>query len=178
MLQERIEELGSVIINLKNDKVYIDGFYNSEMLNKWLDGINCRMSMGMYAMEEYNVDYSQAQDYSLIIIRQNDNEITRYRYVPFFKGTVRYDNDGSTDLKSKTLSKVFKLRKCEYNNQYNLVFFTEIRNDRPEKMSLLFTNIDDIEKYFIQTFKNYKIYSSDNKMLKGGFIDVREHDID
>lgn len=100
LLQERIEELGSAIIHYNEKNVYIEGFYRSDRLMDWLNGSDCWQSKGIY--DKQDVDYSRVLDDALIIVMQDDREIIRYQFKPFFRGVVKFTNSqGATDLLPK-----------------------------------------------------------------------------
>ena len=49
MLQERIAELGSAILEIKGEKVHILGFMSTERLNDYMEtGSKCFYSQGIY----------------------------------------------------------------------------------------------------------------------------------
>lgn len=60
LLQERIEEMGSAVLNCVEDKIYITGFYNCNRLYDWLNGIDCYQSKGIY--EKCDLDFSRIRD--------------------------------------------------------------------------------------------------------------------
>lgn len=163
LLQARIEELGSAILNFKGNIVYIDGFYNRERLLDYLSGSQCRMSQGLYDYED--LDYSRIQDNCMMIIKQEDKEFKRYQYVPFFKGIVKYINS-----EKKNASRIFTLRKCLYSQRYNII----ISDEKSKKQSIGFTNIQDLKRNFETLYPGYKLYNLDNKKIKEGFDQFRE----
>jgi len=132
LLQKRIEELGSAILNFTGNKVYIIGFYNSARLIDYLHGTNCWQSKGFYDAEE--IDCSRAQDDSLIIIMRDNKEIERYQYQPFLRGVVKYRN---RDNNRKTTRRIFTLRKCIHTKQYNIIYM----NDNNEKQSIVCNDV-------------------------------------
>lgn len=165
-LQDRIEELGSAIINIKGNKVYIMGFYNSERLNDWLNGSDCWQSKGIY--DKHEIDFSRAMDNSLIIIMQYDVETIRYQFKPFFKGVIKY-----TNLQETTISRIFTLRKCLYTKQYNIIYFNEIN----QKKSIVYNNIQALEEGLKELFPNGKFLDANNKTIKEGFNYIRKMEL-
>lgn len=156
MLQDVIEELGSAIVNHKGGKVYVDGFYSSDRLKDWLDGLNCRFSQGLFDEEE--VDYSRIQDNSLFVIKRDDQEICRYQYRPIFGGIVKYKMDNINRTRK------FVIRRCEYSKQYNIAYF---EGDSERVRAVIVCNdIDDLLKKFGKVFSNYKLYDKNNRRIE------------
>ncbi|MDD2422417.1 MAG: hypothetical protein PHU78_09830 [Heliobacteriaceae bacterium] len=166
LLQQRIEELGSAIINYRGNLVHIDAFYNSDRLLDYLGGLNCIQSVGLYDYEE--IDYSRIKDNCLLIVKQDDKEVKRFRYAPIFKGTVKFSNPDK-----KSMTRVFTLRKCLYSKRYNMI----ILDENNEKLSIVYENMQDVESNFEKMFLNYKLYGLDNKIIKEGFDYVKRYDI-
>lgn len=165
LLQERIEELGSAILNTKGDHVYITGFYNSDRLFDWLNGIDCWQSKGLY--DKCELDFFKIKDNAIFIVMEDDLEIKKFQFVPLFKGLIQYD-----DSEKKTRKRTFTLRKCQYSGQYNVMFLDE----NNEKQSLAFEYMLEIESYLLKNFRNYRLYTLDNKVIKEGFDYVKRHD--
>lgn len=165
VLQERIEELGSGILNYKDDKVYITGFYNSARLLDWLNGFDCWQSKGIYDKRELN--FSRIKDNALFIVREYDIEVKRFQYVPFFKGSVQFN---SAD---KTIKRIFTLRKCRFSGQYNII----VSDENNVKQSFVCTTLHDLEFEFMKMFPSPKLYDLNNKVIKEGFEYVKRHGI-
>jgi len=157
ILQEVIEELGSAIINHKDGKVYVDGFYNSDRLKDWLDGLNCRFSQGLF--DEEKLDYSRIQDNSLFIIKRDDQEIYRYQYQLIFSGVVRYK------IYNNNRTRKFVIRQCIYSTQYNIVYFDG--DTERVRVVVVCNDKDDLIKKFSTTFPNYRLYDKNDKKIDG-----------
>lgn len=141
LLQERIEELDSAILDIK-DKVYLTGFMSAERLNDYYNkNIQCYLSKGIYELE--NLDFSKIKDNAIFIILKNNMEIKKYQFIIIKKGSVTYKVPG----KKSPLTKVYKIRKCNFSNKYNYV---------DSDTSLLFNNYDDLSNYFMNRF-NYNL---------------------
>lgn len=137
LLQERIEELDSAILDIR-DKIYITGFMSAERLNDYYNkNIQCYLSKGIYEIED--LDFSKIKDNGLFIILKNNIEIEKYQFVPIKKGFVTY----KLANKKSPLTKVYKIRKCNFSNKYNYV---------DSETSLLFDNYDDLSNYFMNRF--------------------------
>lgn len=167
LLQQRIEEVGSAIINHKDNLVHITTFYNSDRLNDYLGGLNCIQGFGMYDPED--LDYTRIQDNCLMIVQKDDKEVHRFQFKPLFRGTVKVSNSGK-----KAMARIFTLRKCLFSSQYNVM----ILDENNEKQNLLFKDMDEIESTFYKMFPNHKLYNLDNKIIQEGFDYVKRHDID
>jgi len=137
LLQERIEELNSGIINILNNKIEVTGFMSEERLLDYYErGYDCRFSVGLYPKEEFDIAY--VKDNALFIIQENGKEIKRYKFIPIKKDTVNYK-----DIDGKTKSKIFTIRQCIYSNQYNY---------RDNEKSIIFATRSDLESYFINQY--------------------------
>ncbi len=134
LLQERIKELDSGIINICNDKIHLTGFMSSErLLDYYEKGHDCRLSIGVYPNEEYNIAY--AKDNALFLILEDDIEVSRYDFKPIKNETVKYKD---TDNKQRT--KVYTIRYCDYSNKYN---YKDIDK------SILFNNREELSNFFL-----------------------------
>ena len=137
LLQDRIEELDSAILDIK-DKVYLTGFMSAERLTDYYNkNIQCYLSKGIYELE--NLDFSKIKDNAMFIILKDNVEIKKYQFIPIKNGSVSYK---VPDKKSK-LTKVYTIRKCNFSNKYNYV---------DSDISLLFDTYDDLSSYFLDRF--------------------------
>lgn len=138
LLQERIEELGSLILNIKNDKIELIGFMSEDrLLSYYIDNVKCHLSHGIYNKEPFDLAY--LNDNSLCIIQENNIEVARYKYVPLKKGTLKYKDPA--DMKNK--SKIYTLRLCEYTEKYSFVESTR---------SMLFDTKDSLTSFLINEY--------------------------
>lgn len=136
ILQERIEELGSGILTVKDSKVELIGFTCSERLYSYYDnGVLCHFSTGIYDLEP--LDFSRIQDNALFIIKDNGKE-SRYQFNLLKKDTVKYKDENN-----KLFSKVYSIRKCCSTNKFNY---------KDMNVSILFDNKEDLQKYFKDRF--------------------------
>lgn len=137
LLQERINELGSAIINIRNRKIHLTGFMSSErLLDYYEKGNDCRLSMGVYSIEEYNVAYGR--DNALFIVLEDNIEVSRYEFRLIKNDTIKYKDE---DNKPRT--KVYKIRYCKYSNMYN---YKDIDK------SILFNNEEELLNYFLNEY--------------------------
>jgi DNA polymerase III subunit epsilon len=140
MLQERINELKSAILEIEGDKVYVTGFTREEMLQRHLDnGSQCFSSKGIYNYQDLH--FYNIQNHALIIVMKDGKELGRYQYKPVIKDTIRFKefNDGE----EKVLSLTFTIRKSTYSDHYHFV---------TEKSSLLFDNKDELNRYLLEKY--------------------------
>lgn len=138
-LQERIEELGSGILNIK-DKVYVTGFMSPERLKEYyFNKKQCFLSKGIYENED--LDFSRIKDNALFIILKNNKEIEKYQFSMIKKGTITYKDKSN----NSTLSKVYKIRKCNFTDRFNYI---------DSDTSIIFNNYAELSDYFIKRFKS------------------------
>lgn len=137
MIQERIKELGSAILNIKNQEIHLTGFMSEERLFDYLvKNKDCRFSEGLYKKKDFDISY--IRDNALFIILEDDIEICRYRFDVLKIDTVKYKGEDN-----KPKSKVFTIRHCKFSNKYN---YKDIDK------SLLFNSKTDLLFYFFDTY--------------------------
>ena len=143
MLQNRINELKSGILNIVDDKVHVWGFTREEMLLSHIEKeIENWYSQGLYDFQ--SLEFHNIQDNALFIVRKDGKEINRYQYKPVFKETVKFK-----DEKENTASLTFTIRKSTYSDHYH--FLTE-------NTSLLFENKSELDQYLLEKFKYNRAY--------------------
>lgn len=154
MLQKRIEELGSAILDFKTNKVFLFGFNNADRLNAYYSNNSyCHCSQGIYYEEDLN--FGRIQDDALFILTKDTKEFKRYHFEVLLRDTVKY----KSTIPNKYLSKVYKIRKCKYNKTYNIIM-------REKKI------IDNVEETFIEA---YDFESLD--LLKNFFFERFQKDL-
>ena len=116
MLQERITELGSGILQYKEDKVHLIGFMSPERLEDYYNkNIDCHFSNGIYDKRELN--WGKIQDGALfIILNDKDEVICKHQFEVLEKNTIKY-KDATNNNRSKT----YYIRKCKYTDVYNFI---------------------------------------------------------
>ena len=146
LLQNRLNELNSAILDIKGEKVHITGFTREEMLRKYLElGSDCFSSKGMYGFQE--LEFHDIKNDALFIVRIEGKEVNRYQYKSVFKDTVQFKE--FRDGEEKLVSLTFTIRKSTYSDHYH--FLTE-------KLSLLFENKDQFDKYLLDKFNYIRSY--------------------
>lgn len=139
ILQERIEELGSGIIKIKNNKVHLTGFMSKERLEDyWNRNINCIYSYGIYDYE--NLDFSKIKDNAIFLIIKNDKIEEKHLFNLIYKGSFKFKTKDN-----KTATRVFKIRNSEFSKELNLII---------DKKSLIFKNLLDLKEYLLKEY-NY-----------------------
>ena len=143
LLQNRVNELDSGILDILGDKVYITGFTREGMLESHLTkGIENWSSKGLYHYQD--LKFYNIKNNALIIVRKNEKEIHRYQYKPVYRDTIQFkDNEG------KIVSITFIIRRSLYSAHYH--FLTE-------KISLLFNNRDELDVYLMEKYRVEYIY--------------------
>ncbi|SDZ68615.1 hypothetical protein SAMN05421736_1375 [Evansella caseinilytica] len=137
MLQNRVNELDSGILDIVGDKVHTTGFTHEKMLQFFLDtGVQCWSSKGLYDYRD--LEFCSIKNNALIIVRKDGKEINRYQYKPVHKDTVHYKNEAG-----KNVSLTFTIRKSFYSDHYHFLSETD---------SLLFNNKDELDEYLLEKF--------------------------
>jgi len=117
IIEERLLELDSGIINILENEIEIHGFLSEDRLNDYLRGINCRYSYGVYPLIDFNE--TLVQDNSLFIIRKNEIESHRVQLTNIYEDIVVLKIDG------KNLNRKIKIRKSTYSEDYQLIINKE-----------------------------------------------------
>lgn len=140
-LQERIDELGSGVINIVRDKAHVLGFVREDMLNAYLDrGSKCWSLMGLHDFdEEQKIDFLNTKNNALIILQKDGEEISRHQYEVEHKDVIEYINK-----ENKQATKTIAIRKDRYSNKYHLY---------AEDISRPFNNRSELSNYLLKTYK-------------------------
>ena len=146
MLQNRINELNSAILDIENEKVYVTGFTREEMLQRYLkSGNECFSSKGLY--DYCDLNFQDIKSDALFIVRKGGEEIGKYQYKPVLKDLVKFKENKNG--KEKLVSLTFTIRKSVYSDHYH--FLTE-------NTSLLFENKKELDKYLLEKFNIERSY--------------------
>ncbi|WP_339147186.1 MULTISPECIES: hypothetical protein [unclassified Sutcliffiella] len=138
MLQARINELKSAIIDIHENKVYITGFTREEMLISHLEtGTESFYSRGLYDYQELH--FHEIKNDALFIVRKTGKEVGRHQYKAVHKDTIQYKNEEGKDL-----SLTFTIRKSTYSDHFHF---------SSEKLSVLFSSRDELNNYLQDNFK-------------------------
>lgn len=148
LLQDRIEELGSGVLEITNTNVNLVGFTSAERLEDYYERkIDCHYSQGIYDYEK--LDYSRIQDDALFVTIKDGKEISRYQFESLLviknEDEFKY-TEVDEDNKKKVKSKVFKIRKCKYTNKYNYIDNNE---------SKLFNSFEQLDEFVFRSFNKH-----------------------
>ncbi|QDI90675.1 hypothetical protein EPH95_05350 [Salicibibacter halophilus] len=153
MLQERLNELGSAILNIKNRKVHITGFTREEMLQSYLHkGAKNWSSIGLYDLhDEEDLEFLDIRDDALIIVQKNGNEIGRHQYKHEAKQTIEFK-----DEEGKMISRTFRIRKSVYSDHYHFYLVAAKDEESSEsfgrKQSLLFDGKNALDCFLAEEY--------------------------
>lgn len=112
MVQNRINELSSGIIEYKDNSIFITGFYNADCLNSHLNkGVNNFSSKGMYPVQEFN--FNTIQTNALFIVKKKDASIEKHQYRLIYKG--------SHSSLNKIHKTVLTIRKSVFSSHYSIL---------------------------------------------------------
>ncbi len=135
ILQERINELYSGIIEINDQHISLIGFYNSERLLSHLsDGKLNYSSMGLYDIQP--IKYDSIKTNALFILRENGIEIKKYQFKNVLKQQFSFKNK-----KGKVL---VTIRKNIHGEEYSLL---------TEKKNSIFINIESLTTFIRNTYK-------------------------
>lgn len=134
MLQNRINELNSGILNFMGETVFVTGFMHEDRLKSFYErDVQCFSSKGLYALEV--VTFNNIKDHALFLIQKDGVFIEQQQFNPIHKGSVRYKNKPGV-IK-------IKIRKNTFNNQFNLL---------TERDSLIFDSKEELVAYLKKEF--------------------------
>lgn len=150
MLQDRINELDSAIVNVVGDLVKTMGFYNTDRLMSYLgEGKKNWSSTGRYPFEE--LVFHNIKTNATVILQKDGEEVARYQYINVKNDSLVYDNEHN---KSGKATAVYEIRKEVYSSTWNLRFADK---------SLVFDTWVDMKKYILATYK----YDIGEELLDG-----------
>ncbi|WP_332647134.1 hypothetical protein [Lysinibacillus sp. 54212] len=139
MLQDRINELDSAIVNVVGDLVNTMGFYHTDRLMSYLEeGKKNWSSTGRYPFEE--LEFHNIKTNATIILQQDGVETTRYKYIKVKNGSLMYENRQN---KSGKATAVYEIRKEVFSSTWNLRFADN---------SLVFETWKDMQNHVLTTY--------------------------
>jgi hypothetical protein len=144
LLQDRISELDSGILNLKEDTVELTGFLSPDRLVDYLKGVNCFFSFGIYPNSPY--EESMSKDDAIFIVNKDDIEIKRWKYIKIYEGIAQLKINGLT------MDRAIKIRRDSFGNKYQFI---------GNKENIVFRDYDEMEDYLFNTYE-YRINISEN----------------
>ncbi|WP_300383520.1 hypothetical protein [Clostridium sp.] len=140
MLQDRINELDSAIVNVVGEWVYTIGFYSTERLHSYLEkGKKNWSSIGKYPLEE--LSFHDIKTNATVILQHDSEEVTRYQYVKIKNGVLSYEN---VQNKSGKATGVYEIRKEVYFSTWNIRFANN---------SLVFETWEDMRNHVFTRYK-------------------------
>lgn len=88
LLQVRINELDSAIINIVQNKIHITGFFNEERLMSHLEkGKDNWRSKGIYDKDE--ISFSNVKNNALFIVMEDDKILEKHKFTVYKRETVQ-----------------------------------------------------------------------------------------
>lgn len=150
MLQNRLNELDSAILNIVGGKVHVTGFTREEILLSFLNtGIEAWSSKGLYDYQD--LVFHDIKNNALIIVRKNGVEIDRYQYKEVLKKTVKFKKE-----EGNIVSRTFIIRESTYSDHYHFYFVVDkdkksLATDE-EKQSRLFDNKEKLNNFIFENF--------------------------
>lgn len=136
MLQNRINELNSGIIDLKENKTHVTGFYNADRLTSHLEkGISNFSSKGVYPNETIN--FKDIQTNALFIVKKHNEIIEKHQFKLIYKQLSQ-----PLDHPNKI---ILNIRKNIFSTVYNV---------KTESNSILFENFESLTNFLITHYKN------------------------
>lgn len=150
MLQDRVNELNSGILNIVGKKVRITGFTREEMLQSFLNtGVEAWSSKGLY--DVVDLQFHNIKDDALIIVQKEGIEINRYQYKFVTKKTVQFKGEKGTNV-----FRTFVVRRSIYSEHYHCYFIVDKEKDisstNEYNQSLLFDTKDKLNYFLMDKF--------------------------
>ncbi|MEC1177602.1 hypothetical protein P9B03_03825 [Metasolibacillus meyeri] len=135
LLQNRINELDSAILNFVGNKVHITGFYNAQRLEAYLnEGKDNHKSKGLYNRE--NITFTSVKDNSLFVVQENGIEQYRVQYQRIFKETLK--------LKISNTQEMVSIHKDIYSNRFV---------HKTEKSITSFENRNELNNFLLDKYQ-------------------------
>lgn len=135
LLQDRINELDSAILNFVGNKVHITGFYNAQRLKTYLsEGKDNHQSKGLYNKED--ITFENIKNEALFIIQNNGIEQFRIQYKHFFKDILKMANSSKREMVS--------IRQDVYSNGFVL---------KTEKIIRSFGNEEELNNFLLDKYQ-------------------------
>lgn len=136
MLQNRINELYSGIIDLKENETHVTGFYNAESLKLHLKkNISNFSSKGIYSNEK--IHFKDIQTNALFIVKRNSKVIEKYQFKLIYK-KVSQPIDRTNKI-------ILNIRENIFTNEYNV---------KTESTSDMFENFEKLKVFLLKNYRN------------------------
>lgn len=117
LLQERINELDSAIINIVQNKIHITGFFNEKRLMSHLEkGMDNWRSKGMYDRGE--ISFSNIKNNALFIVMEDEEVIEKHKFTVYKRETVQRKNESGP--------LILVIRKHEFIEQWQILVLKEV----------------------------------------------------
>lgn len=135
LLQERINELDSAIINAVGSKIHIIGFYNEERLMSHLTkGMDNWRSKGMY--DKGDISFSDIKSNALFVLIQDEKVIEKHKFTVYKRATVQ--------RKSEPGPIILTIRKHEFTEQWQIIVLNIVHN---------FSSKEEMEIHLINNYR-------------------------
>ncbi|MDW0111585.1 hypothetical protein QT711_00215 [Sporosarcina saromensis] len=135
LLQERINELSSAIVNFESNKTHITGFYNEKMLLSHLESHKRNyLSIGLY--ETTLVNFSNIKDDALFLVQEDGKTISKHQYRVIFKDRVQRSKGASSLL--------LTVREHQFLDQWQIVM---------ENQCIEFETRSELKSYLSEHFR-------------------------
>lgn len=135
LLQERVNELNSAIINIVGNKMHIIGFFNEERLISHLEnGMDNWRSKGMY--DKGDISFSNIKSNALFILKQDEKVLEKHKFTVYKRPTVQ--------RKSESGSIILTIRKHEFIDQWQIIVLNKVHN---------FSSKEEMESHFISNYR-------------------------
>lgn len=123
LLQQHLGESGITVVNYTKGRIEAEYFYNQDMYEKYLGGLNCRQGLGIYD-EDAELDFGQLPDGRMVIVQKEGERVEIYKFKTVFRTTMTYkeqQENGKTVVRKRALS----VRKNTFAEDFNLVIDNE-----------------------------------------------------
>lgn len=135
MFQKRLNELNSGIIDIRDDKIFVTGFYNADRLNSYLNlQIDNHSSKGVYPKIEFN--FNNIKDDALFIVQENGVEKEKVQLKVISKQLMQ--------PLGRNNKIIVTLRQNPFNHKFNLI---------ADSSSLIFDSIEELKSHIQDYYK-------------------------
>jgi len=117
LLQNRINELDSAIINFIGEKVFITGFYNENRLSSHLElGKDNWRSKGIY--DKSDISFSNIKNNALFVVKEDGKIVKKHKFTVYKREIVQ--------RKSEPGPLILTIRKHEFTEQWQIYVLKEV----------------------------------------------------
>ena len=146
LLQQHLSESGFTVINYTEGRIIAEYFYDQDMYEKYLGGLDCRQGLGIYDDNE-ELDFGQLPDGRMVIVQREGENVQTYNFKTVFRATIAYKEEQANG-KIATRSRGLSVRKNTFGDDLNLVI---------DNVNIQFPSLVDIKRFLNERYGEYTL---------------------